>query len=247
MAGLIARYERPWTFAAGDISHPIYSLGTGPDVVVLHEAPGMTEDCLSLGLILGEHFRVHLPLLFDRPGGANGRWRTAKNIVRVCVSHEIHVFATNQTSPLVGWLRALCRALKRDSGDDGVGVIGMCLTGGLALALIADDSVIAPVVAQPSMPFLHKAGLGMSRVDRAAVRERAAKLGVGCVLGLRYAQDRTAPAERMEEIRKLIGPAFRYAPLPGNKHATLTRDRHATALSDTIAFLSARLGARVAP
>jgi dienelactone hydrolase len=241
MAELLARYEAPWTFADGGISHPIYSAGAGADVVVLHELPGMGDECLDLGLILASQFRVHLPLLFDAPGGLSSSWRTATNLLHVCVSREIHAFAANRTSPLVDWLRALCRKLKRESGDNGVGVVGMCFTGGFALALVADDAVLAPVVAQPSMPFLHKAALGLSRVDEAAVRARALQLGVGCVLGLRYAEDRISPRARVEAIRRLIGPALRYVEVPGKKHATLTEDRHPTALSETIGFLSERL------
>ena len=118
MSDLLARYEPPWTFAHQGISHPIYSTGRGRTVVVLHELPGMIEQCLDLGLILGERFRVHLPLLLGEPG----KWAMAMNIARLCVSHEIHAFAAHKTSPLVGWLRALCRKLKDDSGEAGVGV-----------------------------------------------------------------------------------------------------------------------------
>jgi len=32
MSDLIARYDPPWTFAAGDISHPVYSSGKGAPV-----------------------------------------------------------------------------------------------------------------------------------------------------------------------------------------------------------------------
>jgi len=238
---LLDQYQSPWTFSFGGITHSIYSAGTGPEVVVLHEAPGMTDACLKLGLILAESFRVHLPLLFDEPGGDPGFLRSARNLARICVGGEFHILAANKTSPLVGWLRALCRRLKELSGEEGVGVVGMCLTGGFALALVADDAVLAPVVAQPSLPFVHRAALGLSPVDAGAVRARTAALGSGCVLGIRYAGDRIAPRERIDTIRALIGPALRYVELPGDRHATLTKDRHPTALSETIAFLSERL------
>jgi dienelactone hydrolase len=243
---LLDQYQSPWTFSFGGITHAIYSAGVGPEVVVLHEAPGMTDACLKLGLILAESFRVHLPLLFDEPGGDSGFLRSARNIVRVCVSREFHAFAANKTSPVVDWLRALCQRLKELSGEEGVGVIGMCLTGGFALALVADDAVLAPVVAQPSLPVIHRAALGLSPADAAAVRARAAALGTGCVLGLRYADDRIAPRERIDAIRALIGPGLRYVELAGDKHATLTDHCHPTALSETIAFLSERLHPRPA-
>ena len=240
---LLARYQSPWTFADGDISHPVYSAGKGPPVVVLHELPGMMPECLDLGLILAERFRVHLPLLFGEPG----EFAMLKNIARLCVSREIHAFAANKTSPLVGWIRALCRHVNAQSGAEGVGVIGMCLTGGFALATIADDAVLASVVAQPALPlFVHKAALGLSPEDQAAVRARAAALGPACVLGLRYAEDKIAPRVKIDTIRGLIGDAFRYHEYPGSDHATLTKHRQPEALQETIRFLSERLAAGAA-
>ena len=169
MSELLARYDPPWIFAAGDIEHPIYSAGEGPPVIVLHELPGMVEQCLDLGLILAERFRVHLPLLFGEPG----EFAMGKNILRLCVSREINLFAARKTSPVVDWLRALCRKVKTDSGAKGIGVVGMCLTGGFALALVAEESVLAPVVAQPGLPlFIHKAALGLSDADTAGATAR---------------------------------------------------------------------------
>ena len=68
----------------------------------------------------------------------------------------------------------------------------MCFTGGFALAMMVDDSVAAPVVAQPSAPFAigrkRAADLNLSPADTDAVVARAA---AGCqVLGLRYRKDR---------------------------------------------------------
>ena len=239
MSDLLARYDPPWTFADGDISHAVYSAGNGPPVVVLHELPGMMDECLDLGLILAQRFRVHLPLLFGRPG----EFAMLKNILRLCVSREINAFAANKTSPLVGWVRALCRHVKAQSGAAGVGVVGMCLTGGFALATIADDAVLAAVAAQPALPlFVHKAALGLSADDQAAVRARAAALGPACVLGLRYADDTIAPRIKIDTISNLIGDGFRYREYRGSDHATLTKHRQPEALAETIRFLSERLG-----
>jgi hypothetical protein len=82
-----------WSFTHGGISHPIYSTGNGPPVVVLHELPGMMPECIDLGLILAQRFRVHLPPLFGKPG----EFAMAKNIARLCVSREIHAFAGHRT------------------------------------------------------------------------------------------------------------------------------------------------------
>jgi dienelactone hydrolase len=119
----------------------------------------------------------------------------------------------------------------------------MCLTGNFALATIADEAVLGAVVAQPALPlFVHKSALGMSPEDQAAVRQRAAALGPGCVLGLRYADDTIGPHAKVDSIRNLIGEAFRSIEYPGSAHATLTKHRKPEALHDTIEFLAKRLG-----
>ena len=71
----------------------------------------------------------------------------------MCVSNEFTKLATGVTTPVAGWLRSLARELHDELGGPGVGALGMCFTGGFALAMMVDTSVAAPVVAQPSAPF----------------------------------------------------------------------------------------------
>ncbi len=67
-------------------------------------------------------------------------------ILRSCVSREFAVF-TDRTSPVVGWLRALAAHAHAECGGPGVGAVGMCFTGGFALAMAVDAAVLAPVLA----------------------------------------------------------------------------------------------------
>ena len=53
---------------------------------------------------------------------------------------------------LVDWLRALAKKVHGECGGKGVGAVGMCFTGGYALAMMTEPSVVAPVLLQPSMP-----------------------------------------------------------------------------------------------
>ena len=48
------------------------------------------------------------------------------------------------TTPVAGWLRSLARELHDELGGPGVGALGMCFTGGFALAMMVDTSVVAP-------------------------------------------------------------------------------------------------------
>lgn len=78
----------------------------------------------------------------------------------------------------------------------------MCLTGGFALAMLADAPVAAPVLAQPASPApigrARRADLGLSPCDLASVKE---KVTAGCqVLGLRYEND-PAVGTRFETLR----------------------------------------------
>ena len=86
--------------------------------------------------------------------------------------------AGGRTSPVATWLRALARDLHAELGGGGVGALGMCFTGGFALAMMVDPAVAAPVVAQPSLPFpIGKArsdDLSLSEQDLAAAEARAA-------------------------------------------------------------------------
>ena len=74
-------------------------------------------------------------------------------MARACVARELAAFTTNKQRPLSVFLRALARDLNASTPGKGVGVIGQCFTGGFALAAAVDDSVLAPVLSQPSLPL----------------------------------------------------------------------------------------------
>lgn len=69
---------------------------------------------------------------------------------RLCVRRELFALAMNRTSPAVDWLRGLAGCVVSPDGRQ-YGVIGMCMTGGFALALAVDQRVTAAVVAQPAL------------------------------------------------------------------------------------------------
>jgi hypothetical protein len=66
---------------------------------------------------------------------------------------RVPFFARRGGSPIVDWLRAYGREIFSRNGGKEIGVVGLCLTGNFAIALLADDFTLAPVTAEPSLPF----------------------------------------------------------------------------------------------
>lgn len=170
----IAQYDKALFSATGSngdlIEHDIYQRGDGPPVVIIQELPGIGPETLRLAdEFVACGFSVALPHLF----GPLEKISIGGNLVRVfCMRKEFSLFAARETSPIVDWLKALCRDLKSQYEAPGVAVIGMCLTGNFALSLMADDSVLAAVASQPSMPLMKSGDLHMSAEDIADIRQR---------------------------------------------------------------------------
>ncbi len=228
---------------AAGMDHDTYRKGAGPGVIVIHEVPGITPKVVAFGEeVVAAGFTVVLPHLFGPLEPPMSVREVARVVPRLCVSREFTVLATGRTSPVAHWLRSLARALRDELGG-GVGAVGMCFTGGFALAMMVDDAVTAPVLAQPSLPLplgrRRAADLGLSPDDLAAVGRRAAD---GCsVLGLRYSRD-WASRGRFDTLRALLGDRFVALELEGSGHSTLTEHRRQKAVDRVLEFLTVRLG-----
>ena len=191
------------------VTRTVFRGGTGPAVIVMHEIPNLHPGVIAFGRrVIAAGFTVYMPSLFGEPGAAVTPLSTTRSIARACVSREFATWATHATSPVTRWLRALARDAHAACGGPGVGALGMCLTGGFALAMMVDDAVIAPVLSQPSVPFpvsrAHRRDLGVSEDDLAVIRARHDV----CVLGLRFTGDALVPAARFERLRAELGDRF---------------------------------------
>lgn len=189
-------------------SRKVFYKGNGPAVILMHELPGMSQECIDLARrIAAAGYRVYLPLLFGQPDQPFSLPRMFGYAIQLCIRREFYCFAKHQSSPITDWLRALCRKAHQDCGGRGVGVIGMCLTGGFVLSLMADESVIAPIASQPSLPFgitpAHKAALGISPQELQTAKARSEQ-GVS-LLALRFSNDALSPSERLESLRQEFG------------------------------------------
>ncbi|MCV7343662.1 dienelactone hydrolase family protein [Mycolicibacterium rhodesiae] len=208
-------------FTAAGFTHDVYRKGSGPGVVLIPEIPGIHPGGLALGNYLVDNgFTVAMPSLFGTPGAPARGPMMVPTLARVCVAKEFAAFATNKDRPVSHYLRALARDLKATAGGKGVGVIGQCFSGGFALAAAVDDSVLASVLSQPSVPIgltlKHKRDPGMSEGELQVIEKRAAQDGL-CALGLRFSEDPMAPAERFKTLKDRLGDSFEVIEIDSSK------------------------------
>lgn len=211
MPSLDAYAVEPFTWQGK--TRDVYRRGTGPAVIVLAEMPGITPEVIAFAdRVVDLGCTAVLPHLFGVPGAEASAVTTARAIAPACVSKEFSAWATGRTSPVVEWCKALARQEHERCGGPGVGVVGMCFTGNFALAMLPDESVIAPVMSQPSLPLgvtsKAKRALYLSDEDLERVQARMEAEPDLCVLGLRFSHDRLVPRERFEHLREALGDRF---------------------------------------
>lgn len=214
----LSDFERS-TFSHAGRERAIFRTGSGPAVIVIAEIPGITPKVAAFARrIAGIGCTAVLPHLFGEPGRdpfAGGRLATIRyalsSLVPACVSREFTIWATNRTSPVVTWLRALAENEHERCSGPGVGAVGMCFTGGYALAMATHPSLLAPVLSQPSMPLAatkaRKRSIDCSPQDLAIVKQRCVAEGLH-VLGLRFEGDPLVPSDRFQFLRDQLGDAF---------------------------------------
>jgi dienelactone hydrolase len=217
-----------WTaapFTAAGFTYDVYRKGAGPGVVLIPEMPGIHPGVLALGNHLVDNgFTVAAPSLFGTPGAKAIRPGMVPVLLRGCVAREFAAFATNADRPVAHYLRALARDLNDKTPGKGVGVIGQCFTGGFALAAAVDESVLAPVLSQPSLPLpltpKQRRDPGLSEAELKIVEQRAANDGL-CAVGLRFSEDAMVPGGRFKTLKDRLGDAFEVIEIDskkGNEH-----------------------------
>ncbi|MGO9028348.1 MAG: dienelactone hydrolase family protein [Acidimicrobiales bacterium] len=249
MADALDGFEKTRFTALGS-TKDIYRMGTGPAVIVMSEMPGITPDVADFGRkVAAVGCTTVMPHLFGDDGRPITGGYVARSMAQACISREFTVLARKKASPVITWLRALAKEEHARCGGPGVGAVGMCFTGGFALAMMVDDVMVAPVLSQPSLPFAISAAnrrdLGIPDQDLATVKARTAE-GT-CLLGLRFTGDKLSPPERFAHLREELGDAFISVELdssPGNPyghpktaHSVLTAnldDRPGTPTSDAL-------------
>lgn len=202
----------PGSYTYNGVSRPVYKSGTGPAIIVIHEVPGIYDAVWNFARRLNkEGFTTYLPSLLGSPGMPYTTGNLIKSMSKLCVSKEFNRFAFREEAPIADWLRALSRDAHRSCGGPGVGAIGMCFSGGFALAMMADESVIAPVLSQPSMPLTVskklRRDIDVNASDIPKIKARMERNDI-CLIGLRFSGDKLVPAGRFKYLTETFGEKF---------------------------------------
>jgi dienelactone hydrolase len=190
------------------ITKTVHVDGSGPAVIVMAEMPGISPHVARFSRWVREAgFTVYMPSLFGRDGAYPTVEEGVATFRAACVSAEFRAFASNESSPVTGWLRSLARLAHDECGGPGVGAIGMCFTGNFALTMTLDPSVVAPVLCQPSLPLDEAAALEISPDELHEVHARLERDDLN-VLAFRFNGDRFCTAQRFDSYRAALGSRF---------------------------------------
>jgi dienelactone hydrolase len=195
-------------------SRPVFWLGEGPGIVLMHEVFGLTSFVADFGRqIAASGYTVFMPVMFGKPF-PEGVARIV-NGLGLCINREFCLLAQRKSSPITDWLRALSREVHVRCGGRGVGAIGLCLSGGFVLSLVIDPWVMVAVGGEPSLPFCPLRGLqkkaqatlGISpdQLQQATARSRNEEIPV---VGLRFTRDWICPAPRFDTLKSEFGVNF---------------------------------------
>lgn len=174
-------------------------------VLLLHDVLGSRPACLELGHDISRMqpgYKVYLPVLFAHFGQEVprrvGSWTWMDNGPRSLL------FGGRDAVQLRG-LRALCRELRARHGGQRLTVIGNCLTGGLATALLATGDVNGVVLSQPALPYFPPGAVDVAEPTLRLAVANAAQLTAPAVLALRYKNDKVCHAARMQTLTRRFG------------------------------------------
>jgi len=212
-------------------SRDIYAIGEvgKPPILLLHELPGLTLECLDFARRLsGEGFRVYVPLLF----GKFGERLSNPGMGLVLLRRDVHSLSKNDVSPMIEAARDALTRINEEQPGHRIGVIGMCLTGNFGIPLLADRRVASVVLAQPALPLAvndaHRRALGVSAEDVKAATQSGKRM-----LAVHFSEDTKSPRVRYETLRaafpetqlriiQIDSSEGNEAKIPKIAHATLT-------------------------
>jgi hypothetical protein len=244
---VLAGWERS-EFTAAGYTREVFRRGSGPGVVVVHEIPGITPAVAQFANdVVAAGFTVLMPSLVGTPGKAMSNGYVAQSMAKVCIAREFTHWALNETSPIIGWLRALARNLHQEVGGPGRRrgrhVLQRRLRAG-------DDGRRhhGGAGAQPAVDAV-RSGQGGSRrrPEPVARRPRWWWLGVppkAARCSACGSREDKLVGTRFDSLRTLLGDAFLAVELPSaskKDHSVLTEQRDEPSVQRVLSFFQEKL------
>ena len=203
----------PFKIEGKAMDYPVYVFGAGsgkPPVLLLHELPGLSSKTLAYAAELSEDFTVYVPRLF----GTTGQDSMWKGMAAFALNGDWSRATIDKvpTRRITAWLRLVLARIEKAHAPQPVGIIGMCMTGDMPLALAATSpKVLAVVLAQPTLPLLSRfynpkaLSISKEEFDQARFRVNSGHLKV---YGTRFHEDTTALWEKFDYLKKELAEGF---------------------------------------
>ena len=221
-------------------------------VILLHELRGLSEHTIVVAdRLVAAGFSVTMPVLLPPVALRAGVRDVLRNARRVWGSEEFAVLARRADRPVTRWVRRLAAHEAERSGRP-VGIVGMSLTGSVALAAAVEPAVGAAVASGPSTPpscLVWTRDLAMSNATLDDLMDRA-EAGFR-IRAMRFSRDPLARRRRLRFIGEML-PNAQVVEVPGRpfRHSLLVAAAHAAegsplqgALAGTIQYLREQLDA----
>lgn len=202
-------------------------------ILLLHELNGQSPECFSLAKELSDAgCKVYIPRFYGHAGMDNPITKFPWDIAH---SQEWKIFC-RQGGTIHETMPRIVAHIHRKHPDEKITVIGNCMTGGQALALLAEPTVETVVVCQPASPLaplvpgMHRHfGIPQSKQEAGlvALRDHPWKK----LVSIHFRSDSAAPFLRTEYLGRWTlrqGCADRHAILVG----LAPKQRGLSALSD---------------
>ncbi len=221
----------PWILISGPdghVQHKVFIFKDEgfpkPPVLLLHELPGLNPKTLAYANDLKRDFTVYVPLLFGKENEEStssglwnyffsGEWSEKEEWIAYDYQDGRIETKKASTRPITHWLRKVVGWIEEEHPEQSIGVIGMCLTGGIPLALLDNSQIRALVVAQPTLPFMFwsteydKRDLSLSNEELFNAQTRVKNDGV-LIYGTRFEDDCIARKEKFDRMKDMFGTHF---------------------------------------
>lgn len=198
----------------GDTRDVLVSQTEGRPVIIMHEIFGLSPTVVEFArLVVAEGFKVYAPVMFGQTDPP-----VKKMAPITCLVGEFKALSVNGPGKWADWIRDLAEQVFKTHGGPpggrGVGVIGLCLTGNLALSATLSPVVTGPVMSEPSLGLL-PSGLHVSKAELANAKRRT-QSGELTIRGYRYEKDWICPAAKFARLDKEFGHGFDGTTIPAD-------------------------------